>query len=99
VFSFYLVTYFNGIQQKKTQGILLLVAYNNTCYNKNVLVQLYMISDMAIVWKIALENDFIKSKHVVLKLKFFISGGDGKILNVSKLTLKILTRFIFNGMF
>jgi hypothetical protein len=30
-----------------------------------------MISDMVTVWKIALENDFIKSKHVVLKLSFF----------------------------
>jgi hypothetical protein len=84
VFSFYLVAYFNGIQQKKTQGISLLVAYNNICYSKNVLVQPYMISDMVIVWKIALENDFIKSKYVVLKLKFFISVGDGKILNVLK---------------
>jgi hypothetical protein len=77
VCSFYLVTYFNGIQQKKAQGILLLVAYNNTCYSKNVSVQPYMISDMVIVWKIALENDFIKSKHVVLNKSFFISGDDG----------------------
>jgi hypothetical protein len=33
--------------------------------SKKVLVQPYMISDMVIVWKIALENDFIKSKHVL----------------------------------
>jgi hypothetical protein len=52
--------------ERKIQGILLLVAYKNTCYSKNVLVQPYMISDMVSVWKIALENDFIKSKHVVL---------------------------------
>jgi hypothetical protein len=33
---------------------------------------------MVIVWKIALENDFIKSKHVVLNLVLFsFSGGDG----------------------
>jgi hypothetical protein len=31
--------------------------------------------------KIVLENDFIKSKHV-LNLSFFISGGDGIILNL-----------------
>jgi hypothetical protein len=71
VLSFYLVIYFNCIQKWKTQRSLLLVAYTNTCYNKNVLVQPCMISDMVTVWKIALENDFIKSKHVVLKLSFF----------------------------
>jgi hypothetical protein len=54
--------------ERKTQGILLSVAYNNTCYSKNVLVQPYTISDMVItrIWKIALENDLIKSKHVVI---------------------------------
>jgi hypothetical protein len=46
--------------------MLLLFACNKTRYGKNVYVQLYLIIDMVTVWKHALENDFIKSKHVVL---------------------------------
>jgi hypothetical protein len=73
--SFYLFLIVFNV--RKTQGILLLVAYNKTCYSKNVLVQPYVISDMVTVWKKAFENDFIKSKHVVLNKFFSFSGGDG----------------------
>jgi hypothetical protein len=38
-----------------------------------------MSSDMFSVWQTALDNDFIKSKHVVIKKQsVFISGGDGE---------------------
>jgi hypothetical protein len=61
----------------------LLVAHNNICYSKNVFVSCTRLVIWLLYEKIALENDFIKSKHVALRTKvFFISGGDGKILNV-----------------
>jgi hypothetical protein len=56
----------NNLKMKGRQGILLLIACNKTRHSKNVLVQLYLIIDTVTVWKHALEDDFIKSKHVVL---------------------------------
>jgi hypothetical protein len=41
-----------------------------TWYHNKGLPQLYTISDMFIVWQTALDNDFNKSKHVVLKTEF-----------------------------